>query len=289
VNSIRKKITMAKKIFVSLFILFAATLTVAAQTEQIVWEKDYKRAVAQARETGRPLLLDFTADWCKPCKEMDARFWVLADVIKAVQPFIAVKVDFDSEKGLVDKYRVSAIPFVVFADPLGNTITFRRGFSSKNVAELNQIFDEMPKDFSPLKKYYEAVEQRKDDGAAWLQIADAYRGAKILRLSNDFYKKALKAPEIQNDAEKRERIFATLAVNAYTYRDYPQAIDYAEDYLKEYPQGKNLETLLYLLVLSNANQKKMKNANKYLDRMKTEFAESKYLPHAEKALGEVKK
>jgi thioredoxin-like negative regulator of GroEL len=174
------------KIYAVVVAVFLLTFNHAAQTEQIVWEKDFKKAQQSARESGRPLLLDFTAAWCKPCKAMDAEFWVLEDVVKAVKPFIAVKVDFDKEKSLVGRYNVSAIPFVVFADPLGNTVTFRRGFGTKSVSEINQIFDEMPKDFSTLKKAYDAIELKKSDGLALLEIADFYRASKCFRSATNF-------------------------------------------------------------------------------------------------------
>jgi thiol:disulfide interchange protein len=122
---------MKLKLIIAITITLFLSSPLFAQGEAIKWQKDYKKAVAEARESGRPLLLDFTAVWCKPCKMMDEQFWVLPDVINAVKPFIAVKVDFDDQRGLAEKYKVSAIPFVVFTDPLGNMVTFRRGFSSK--------------------------------------------------------------------------------------------------------------------------------------------------------------
>ena len=271
---------IAPIIFTVLFLAAAC----AAQNEQIVWEKDYKKALVMARESNKALILDFTADWCKPCKLMDAEFWVLPEVVEAVKPFITVKIDYDNEKSLVGKYGVSAIPFVVFTDPLGNMITARRGFSSKRVDELNQIFREMPKDFSALKKYYDALELKKDDGLALMQIADSYRGAKMLSLSNEFYKKALKTDEIKGDAEKKDRILAALGVNAYNFRDYEQANDFMEDYLKEFPAGKSRETAIFVLVLSNANRGKLKNASKYLEMLKSDFPSSTNIAAAVKAV-----
>lgn len=276
------------KTLTATFMILLATFAALAQEEQIAWEKDFKKAQAAARETGKPLMLDFTAVWCKPCKMMDEQFWVRADVVEATKPFIAVKIDFDSAKGLVNKYNVSAIPFVVFTDPLGNLITFRRGFGSKNVRELNQIFDEMPKDFSALKKYYEAVELKKDDGLALLKIADSYRKSKMLSLSNDFYKKALKTKEIQTDAEQKEHVMAALGVNSYTLKDYPQAISYLEDYLKEFPASKNKEIGFSLLAISNAKRAKLKDANKYFELLKTEFPASKNIPVVVKAIEDAK-
>jgi len=270
------------------FIASAQNAEVSVQSKEIVWEKDYKKALALAKETSRPLLLDFSADWCKPCRMMDEQFWVLPEVVDAVKPFIAVKIDFDAERSLVSKYGVSAIPYVVFTDPLGNLITARRGFSSKKLAELNQIFEEMPKDFSPLKKYYDALELKKDDGAALLTIADSYRASKMLGLSSEFYLKALKTAEIEGDAVKKERVMLTLGINAYTLRNYELATDYLEDYLKAFQAEKNREKALAMLAVGYAARGKSKNSNKYLEMLKTEFPESNYIAAAVKAIGDAK-
>jgi thiol-disulfide isomerase/thioredoxin len=276
-----------KLLIVTTIILFLS-LSLFAQSEAIKWQKDYKKAVAEARESGRPLLLDFTAVWCKPCKAMDEQFWILPDVVNSVKPFIAVKIDYDDQKSLVEKYNVSAIPFVAFTDPLGNMITFRKGFSGKNAKELNAIFDEMPKDFSPLKKYYEAVETNKNDGKSWIQIADVYREAKMLYLSNTFYLKALKTKEIQADIVQKERIMTIIGVNAFGYNAYNGAIEYFENYLKTFPTGTNREGIYYLLVLSNLKIDKQKNSIKFLELLKKDFADSKYISLAETAIQEAK-
>lgn len=277
-----------KRIFTAFFILLFSTLVTIAQTEGIVWEKDFKKAQQAARASGKPLLLDFTAVWCKPCQMMDKEFWVREDVIEASKPFIAVKIDFDSDKGVVSKYGVSAIPFVVFTDPLGNLITFRRGFSKKNVQELNMIFDEMPKDFSPMIKLYDALDLKKDDGIALFKIANAYRGAKMLRLSNDFYRKALKTSEIQADSEKKTNAYLSLGVNYLNLKDFKQAVEIMEDFLKTKPSGEFKESALYFLVFGSANNDKMKDADKYLQMLKTEFPASANIAQAEAVIERVK-
>lgn len=277
-----------KTLISTLFILITASLPIPAQTAQIEWQKDFNKAQTQAREMSRPLLLDFTADWCKPCKMMDAQFWVLPEVVEATRNFIAVKIDYDREKSLVSRYGVSAIPFVVFADPLGNTVTFRRGFGSKSVREINQIFEEMPKDFSSLKKYYDALDEKKDDGASLLQIADAYRNAKMIYLSNSFYKKALKTEEIKADAEKKEQIMFILGANTFAVRVDKETTDYLGDFLKEFPGSKNREISLAMIAVSYARMKKSKEAAKYLEQLKTEFPQSKNIESVSRSVEESK-
>ena len=273
-----------KHFFLLVLLFFANAFAAAAQTENIVWETDYKKALQQSRATGRPLMIDFTASWCKPCQLMDKEFWVSEEVIRAVKPFIAVKIDFDREKGVVDKFGVTGIPYVAFADPLGNLITFRLGFSRQKMAELHSIFNEMPKDFSPVLKYYDALDAKKDDGLALLQIAGAYRGAKMPHLSNVFYRKALKTPEIENDAEKRTNVYLSIAVNYLNLRDGKGAVEVMEDFLKTEPTGETKETGLYFITLGSAYARKFKDAAKYLQLLKAEFPSSAQIAKCESAI-----
>lgn len=268
------------------FLIFSFFLSsnISAQETVITWEKDFKKAQQTALALGRPLLLDFTADWCKPCKVMDQEFWVRPDVVNAVKPFVAVKINYDNERSLASRYGAAAIPFVVFTDPLGNLVTSRRGFSSKNVRELNLIFDEMPKDFSAVLPSYEKLKANKNDGLVLLQIADWYRSSKLVRLSCDFYKKALKTSEVQGDAEKKDRIMATIGVNYFKIREYDQAVDELKEYLKNQPNGTNRSSVIFALTLSNIYRGKLKDAEKNLVQLKAEFPASESVAHAEREI-----
>lgn len=255
-----------------------------AQTNEIVWEKDFKKAQAMARETGKPMLLDFTAPWCKPCQAMDRDFWVLDDVIKATKSFIMVKINYDDEKKLVSRYNVAGIPFVAFTDPLGDIVTFRLGFGGKKASEINAIIKDMPTDFTSLKAAYEAIDANKEDGQSLLKIADFYRSTGMLKLSNEYYKRALKTPEIKSDAEKSERISSVFGFNAYGYNDYKAADKYLDEYLKLFPTGKYREVSLAILSISNAKLYKFKEAEKYLESLKKDFPASKYIQNAVNAI-----
>lgn len=278
---------MKNLIFVFILIISGA-FGASAQENQINWTTDFKQAQRTARETNRPLLLDFTAEWCKPCKAMDKEFWVLPEVVNAMKPFVAVKIDYDKDKSLVGRYSVSAIPFVVFADPLGNLITFRRGLSKKNLSELNQIFSEMPKDFAAVQKAYIALDLNKNDGSALLQIADFYSKSKMASLSNDFYKRALKTDMVKNDAAQKERIASTLGVNYFISGLDAQAVEYLGDYLKDYPKAANREIVLAMLAISHARLGKEKESVKYLETLKQEFPASKHTSAVNKSIEEAK-
>lgn len=74
----------------------------------------FAEAVDLARTQGRLLLIDFTAEWCAPCKNMDRTTWVDPKVVEWVERHaIAVQVDVDAEEAVASRFEVRAMPTVV--------------------------------------------------------------------------------------------------------------------------------------------------------------------------------
>lgn len=276
------------KFIALIFAIFLTVSTVTAQNSRIVWEKDFKKSLASARQTGKPILIYFYAPDCQSCREMDEEFWSGEAIAKSIQSFVAIKLNLENEKPTAAKYNVVEAPFVAFADPLGNLISFQKGFDKSAVRRLNLGLKEVTKDFTSLEKSYQAIGRKKDDGAALLEIADAYRNWGIIFLSSEFYRRALKTDEVANDEKEKERVSFALGINAVGYKDYKQAIDLLENYLKNYPRGIYAENSLTLLIVSHANLEKFNESDKYLERLKTEFPDSKNIAVALKAIENAK-
>ena len=110
----------------------------------------------------------------------------------------------------------------------------------------------------------------------------------MLTLSSDFYEKALKTDEIKADAEKKERIAATLAMNAYTINDFKDANNRIEDDLKNYPTGGYREVAIAAITIGSAKLGKWKLVDKYQEMLKTEFPASKNHAAVAQAIEEAK-
>jgi len=84
----------------------------------IPWLRDESLAVQQSRATGKPLLIDFGAEWCSACKELDLHTWSDPVVAQEVsQKFVPLKIDAtdDSEANdqMLKKYGVPGLPTVL--------------------------------------------------------------------------------------------------------------------------------------------------------------------------------
>jgi thiol:disulfide interchange protein len=116
----------------------------SVKTEQVRWNTP-EEGMRLARETGKPILFDFTADWCQPCHILDAEVFrnpALARLIN--ERFIAVRVvDRQQEEGrnrpevesLQQRYGVRGFPTVVFADVSGTERGRMEGFRGREEFE----------------------------------------------------------------------------------------------------------------------------------------------------------
>lgn len=70
------------------------------------------RFTAHTAQSDLPLVIDFWADWCGPCKTMAPVFETLAAEFEPHVRF--AKVDTDAERDLAEYFRISSIPTLSF-------------------------------------------------------------------------------------------------------------------------------------------------------------------------------
>src|SRR5262245_57678444 len=91
---------------------------------------DFDAATAKAKADGKLLLLDFTATWCLPCREMNQQTWPDATVRAWVaEHAVAIQVDIDEQSALAQRFAIHDIPTVVFLRD-GQELDRRTDFSS---------------------------------------------------------------------------------------------------------------------------------------------------------------
>ncbi|MCK4447971.1 MAG: thioredoxin family protein, partial [Candidatus Marinimicrobia bacterium] len=92
--------------------------------------------------------LDFSADWCVPCKEMDKFTFSNSEVVKLSSQFSLFKIDLTSGTSsetisIKEKYNIKGVPTIVFIDKKGSEITNLRIFGFEKpedfIKKMNKI------------------------------------------------------------------------------------------------------------------------------------------------------
>ncbi len=100
----------------------------------ITWIRTEKEALAvAASEGGKPLMIDFTAEWCAACHEMEKLTYTDGAVITESEGFVTVMIDCTDKadpvvQAVQEKYGVKGLPTVVFARPDGTILERTVGF-----------------------------------------------------------------------------------------------------------------------------------------------------------------
>ena len=97
------------------------------QKEGIEWQAYSSEKLEMAINEGRPVMIDFYADWCIPCRELDRITFTDEEVIEATRDMVRLKVDltnFDSPDSeiLRQQYEIAGVPTIVFLDPQGSEV-----------------------------------------------------------------------------------------------------------------------------------------------------------------------
>jgi thiol:disulfide interchange protein DsbD len=96
----------------------------------------FEAVLAQAKHDCRPVMIDFFAEWCAACKELDAHTYAAGDVAAESRRFVNIKVDGTNDNEVLDtlyeRFRVLGLPTVVFLDGEGHVLDAPRvsGFRS---------------------------------------------------------------------------------------------------------------------------------------------------------------
>ena len=93
-------------------------------TVSVTWEKDLPSALERAQAEGKPVLVNFYADWCVWCKRLESTTLRDAKVASVLQErVVPLSLDVDGNgRELSNEFQVDGLPTIIMLDADGHEI-----------------------------------------------------------------------------------------------------------------------------------------------------------------------
>jgi len=138
---------IARAIFGCLLILagvFLVDRAMHASPTAIDWVHLENESMETLKKEGRPVLIDFYADWCAACVALDRKTFADKRVAEKSKAFTMVRVDCTSpdsiSQALTEKFKVSGLPTLVFMGADGEE---RNGLRAVGFLGPDEMLDKM--------------------------------------------------------------------------------------------------------------------------------------------------
>ena len=222
----------------------------AARAQTIRWFNNVNAASALAQKDNRPMVIEFWADWCAPCRVMDTETWPDPELAAAVgEKLVAVRINFDIQTDMVRRYGVEGLPHILFTNSYGTELMNHLGFLG--AGDLTRVIHALPADVSELNRLDRILKEDDDDFESLAAMGDALRMAGFVVASNAYYDEAVETREARNHP-RREAVLNGMGRNYLLLQDGKSAVEMFERCLEEFPDSANRQE--YLLGLEEAHQ-----------------------------------
>lgn len=95
-----------------------------ANAAGVPWTNSYATGLKSAKASHKPLMIDFRASYCGPCKAMDRKVYPDPSITGLAGKFVPVQLDVEAKENqaLWKRFKNDTLPTIVFLSSDGKTV-----------------------------------------------------------------------------------------------------------------------------------------------------------------------
>lgn len=91
------------------------------------WRTDLDQALIDAKQQNRPILIDFGAEWCAACKELEHKTFSNDEIKTILADYMLIRIDCTDSKSqrvrdIQERFDVKGLPTVIYLSPAGEEV-----------------------------------------------------------------------------------------------------------------------------------------------------------------------
>jgi thioredoxin-like negative regulator of GroEL len=213
----------------------------------IHWERNFDAALKKAKTAGKPVFVDFWADWCAWCRRLDRTTYADPLVVKIAQDFVAVKVNTEGSRRELEVtriYEVTSLPTIIFLSPEGRQLLRLNGYLGPG--QFPQTMDAALDTATRVMAWEAALARDPDDAHALSGL-----GTHLYQQQNFAEARELLEKAVTHDAdlplEERRHSRMVLAILEHIRRNFAAAERLVKEALALQPNDEDEPKLLFVL------------------------------------------